>query len=698
MIKTFKKAIAIMVTLVFVLSLVPFSALAEDSSFKTVNLVFKKGQTTPITFGNTRTGNDYSDKWYQNGYNNGTYGIYLGTGYPAYAHVDFSGYEEILRNKETTISMKMVNRGSGSSYKINAFEIYLAPDSCDSIIFRDGTTFNQAIAVSSGFYDQTRPIFFSRSDTTAVSSYLSGELDPTTVLNVMDENFGNSIISLYMQGRSSSTRIKNDGSTYISIRYNEKEIDNQAYVNELAEELSWEKLSADSAGSVTRYSKLPLKYKGADITWTSSNNEIVNPETGVITQLRGEEVPVELKASLSYTDFADNTVTAADEKTINITVAPLTPTVVEVPVTLNKQIGVEYPDTPFPTEYTAYYYDYEPMYKQPDSGRGDTQGFFKFDLSDYLKEVEVATQIAFVPVNKNGKTTTNTMLTVLSNRNDDWTADITYNSAINSGMYTDPGYGKVYGFTIAKTNATAVPCVSETLTQAIKDAVAANPDEGLVSFRIGARDWNGISMQGNPRLEISYYEDDLMTDDELKAAKKDKVQWSALTSQDIDNVVADLNLPATWYGAPVTWASSDETVISLSGEVTVGSVAKNVTLTATVDGAVNTFNVTVPASKIALKSEYIHKSPTYANGGANLNYSAAIIYANEDLATTPDVIIATYSADGSELLDVTVKENVTITKGLTCVPSEYHYNFGKKLTKAIVVDDVTNLKPLAIAK
>lgn len=705
--KTFKKAIAIAMTLVFILSLVPFSAMAEDGDFKTVSLKFVKGQTTPINFGNTRTGDNYKSSWFQYGYSNGTYGIYFGSIYPVYAHIDFSGYEEILRNKETTISMTLKNRGkeSETSYKINAFEIYLAPDSCDSIIFSDGTTFNQAIAVSTGFYDQNRPIFFSRSDATAVSSYSSGELDPSNVLNVIDENPENSILSLYMQGRGGSTRINNAGSTFISIRYNEKEIDNQAYVNDLAEELSWEKFSADSAGSVTEYPDLPLKYKGANITWTSSNPEIFNTETGVITQLRGEEAPVKLTASLSYTDFAGNTVTA--EKDINITVASLEPTVKKVSVNLNKQIGVEYPDSPYPTQYTAYYYTSQEMYRIPESGKGDMHGFLKFDLSDSLKEVEAATEIALVLVNRNTASSTSSMVTVLSDRYDDWTKDITYNSAIDLGMYTDPGYGTAYGVTINKRLgvdengdpiSSATPYTSESFTKAIKDAVAANPDEGLVTFRISNRDWHQISMQGNPRIEITYYEEDLMTDDELKTAKKDKVQWSALTTQDIDNVVADLSLPATWYGAPVIWASSDESVISSSGEVTIGNETKEVTLTATIDDAVNTFKVTVPANKVAIKSERSHKLPTYNNGGANLNYSSAIVYANEDLNITPDVVIATYSADGETLLDVTVKENVIIKKGHTCVPSGYHYEFGNRITKAIVVDDITTLEPLGIAR
>ena len=388
------------------------------------------------------------------------------------------------------------------------------------------------------------------------------------------------------------------------------------------------------------------------------------------------------------------------------------PKVIRVKSTSNDvcQVGVRYQNDYFEHSSYTFYPTSGSMYVVPESGRGDVHAFVRIDLSDYVKYIEAATDISFTLVNRNNASFDRAMVTVLNDGCDDWlfgdSSGLTYNKAISSGMYTDPGYGVFYGVHIPNKNTSPKPVVSDELTQAIKNAVGVNPDEGLVTFRVSSANWEGISFQlsgnaGFPYVDISYYEEDVMTDEELAQAKKDKLLWSRITRQDIDNVVADLELPEKWYGKDVIWASSDDSVISSSGEVTVAAEAKTVTLTATIDGGVNEFNVTVPAGKIAVKSEYTHKqSGTKASGytdGSNLNYTGAHIYANEDIEGTFDVVIATYK--NGALYDVTMSDDVTITKGHVCIPSGHHYAFGSNVeTKVMVFDEMGVLKPLVEAR
>lgn len=695
--RAFRKSIVFILVLTFVMSLVPFgmsmSVMAAQAGEEpvTVHIPFvnvtghrsdKGSDTGALSKGSSYYYFRASDKWRGSG------------------QVDFSMYEEILRNEGTTVAFKFYTGnggyGSGGCYD---FEIFALKDALDSMVFKD-LTYNEANNL--GVWDKTRPVLYARSDATDYGSrkILTCDIDKNVLINTLDESLLNGMLSFGVTGYKTSTNQSSltvthpDSGVYIT--YYPSEIDKEAHLNEYKSEMTWDNLTSDSAADFKN--SLPNYFRGANIEWSANSNELNILSDGTFKRPRGGDVSATLTANVSMGEYAYS-------KNFEVTAPILLPIVKKVSATSAnvKQIGVKYGDTAYPTEYSAFYMNSSVMYDVPSSGRGDTHVFAKIDLSDSLKELEAATKVTFNLVNRNSSKTTNAMVAVLSNRYDKWDGTITYNSAINSGMYTDPGYCIEYGCTVNNSsNLVPAPIDTANMMKAIKDAVAANPDEGLVTFRISSRDWNQIAFQlsggaGWPFVEITYYEEDLMTDDELKAAKKDKVQWTALTSQDIDNVVSDLDLPATWYGAPVTWESSDESVITSSGEVIIGNESKNVTLTATVDKAVNTFNVTVPANKVATKSEITHRVG-YASGGANLNYSAAIIYANEDIAGTPDVIIATYNADGM-LDEITVKENVTIKKGLTCVPSGYHYVTSKSATtKAFVVDDIETLNPLGIAR
>lgn len=619
--------------------------------------------------------------------------INLGGSYAGVAQLNLSGYEEILKNPGTSIKLGLRSEANMANGNLSDYTVYLAPDKAD--VYKVGDTYTSVQAL--GAFDTSRPVLAIDNDgitTSAAGTLVTVDANKENLIKVLDEvGSQNSIVTLYITTTSKSAAdMTKDG---LTISYFESEIDDAAYPEELKEDFKLENLTTDSAESLVN--NLPAFFRGATVEW-SSDKDVISAD-GKLKRSKEADVEATLVATVSYKN-------GGFTKSFDAVIAKLIPTVKTVSMSAISYIGAASADSVLQSEFSAYYLVSAAHGDSTANGRGDRHVFMKFDLSKVLKELDAATKITLnignrLPQGNSG------MITVMSNRFDKWDNTLTYNMATRYGMYSDRGYHIEYGVPF-NTSKTVVD--SSEFQQAVKEAVAANPDEGLVTFRISSSDYNQNSFQingaaGTPYIEISYFEDDLKTDAELLASKKGSVQWAAVTSQDIDNVVADLTLPATWYGSEIIWASGDENVISKDGKVTIGETAKEVILTATVDGVANEFKITVPASKLAVKSEYTHRENDIddegkrdATVGSNLNYTEAILYANEDIAGTPDVILAIYNEDRTVLESVSVIEDVTIKKGYNCLISEHHYVFDKKVTKAIVVDDMASLTPLAVAR
>lgn len=290
MIKTFKKALAIMMTIVFAISLVPTFALAEEGEIKTASFAFSN--TERIDYGYTVASSSRYGEW-----NHRPTNCYMRSNYPTFVQIDLTGYEEVLKNKNTKVYMNLIQASSNYPLTGNV-DVYLAADNCDQLNFSDATTFNHNIAMSSKFTSKERPVFFSLTSITSPCS--SGELSPDTLVTVLDENNANSKIALYMQGSAKGSLSK---TTSFNIIYDEKEIDNQDYVNDLANKLTWNIISSDAQNNVASKLNLPKKFYGADVTWTSTNENAINPSSGEVTINPESYTYVTLTASLKYTNF-----------------------------------------------------------------------------------------------------------------------------------------------------------------------------------------------------------------------------------------------------------------------------------------------------------------------------------------------------------------------------------------------------------
>ena len=152
----------------------------------------------------------------------------------------------------------------------------------------------------------------------------------------------------------------------------------------------------------------------------------------------------------------------------------------------------------------------------------------------------------------------------------------------------------------------------------------------------------------------------------------------------IDKVGADLSLPETFYGADVTWESSDETVITSSGEVIPAAEDAHVTLTATVNGLKKVFDVIVPAN-----TDFVLDSK-------QADYVSATVWAKEACDSCV-LVVATYIDDTLYEVDVRDK-NFTLAKGENFIWTKLIGDEPGEVVKVMLLKDMETITPLAIAK
>ena len=119
-----------------------------------------------------------------------------------------------------------------------------------------------------------------------------------------------------------------------------------------------------------------------------------------------------------------------------------------------------------------------------------------------------------------------------------------------------------------------------------------------------------------------------------KVGKATEVDFSL----NLGYVTKDIDLPAEYDGKEITWKSSDETVVTNDGKVTRGNKNKEVTLTATIDGADKEFKIVVLKEGEDIAT-YVSNSPAVGQDGgmkiaAKKNGSFEALHKNQPIMYT----------------------------------------------------------------
>lgn len=642
-----------------------------------------------------------SDKPAQTGLpsSGGTKYVNTGSIWKGHAQIDLSDYEEILRNPHTTVTYTLSSGNGYSTGKCYDFKFIAQPDRNDAY---NAVELSYTEANALGWWDASdKAVVFERSDSTEIKTNgngnLKGDVNKEALVNALNESHINGLVSFgIIPGASGNTSALAMGkaANYLTITYYPVEIDDADFFESNKAEFVWDNLTSDSIDNLTN--DLPTYFRGGEISWVSSDGTVKND--GSLYGSKTEKLSDKITATYTY---AGNTYS----KEFDVTLAIYLPITITIPSTSEDStyVNSKYPDEAigiYEKAYDQFATENIGVFNKDEDGvvKRDRMIFFRWDLTDYEDILDVATDVSVDWSNKSGDYTEGEpkfAFTIMNNVNDTWkNSTLTYNIAVNSGMRTDPGIYTVNNLTLVKEMSIKDPG----LLGAFKTALAQNPENSVISAKMTGESWEPIVIRSNSRtydLKITYYPRDVEEKaDAFLGEKFDNMPWNAVSFQDIDNVVADLDLPGEIYGSEITWTSDDESVIvASSGEVITGDTAKTVNLTASVGDKTKTFAVTVPAKDIVVKSTTVRSNGMACNG----NTTEAHVYANEDVEGTPDVIVATYQND--ELVNIRLHENSAIKAGFNCFYSDLHsLEPSNIVTKVIVLDDMGTLKPLAVAK
>ncbi len=291
-VKSFKRTISLLLSLIFVLSCVPVVGMAEE-------IVYTDDTVDMINLVNTKSDNPGDGN--QLAYTSYTNTIRISSSqWNAYGQFDLSGYEEILENENTTVTFEMTVGGQFRTHTPAALKIYLMDDSCD--YFTSDITYTDAGLLGLHDPDKNGQIISDVADQT----YSIGDTHKTEdikaeILKALRQGKDNSRVTFVFTTTSTNTFFLRD-SAKLTIKYNAEEIDDDAYAEEVKDEIKWSDISQEDIAAVTQNLTLPTTLYGADISWQSSKDAVIN-SVGVVTQSYEKEA-VTLTANVTYKDSA----------------------------------------------------------------------------------------------------------------------------------------------------------------------------------------------------------------------------------------------------------------------------------------------------------------------------------------------------------------------------------------------------------
>ncbi len=574
MMKLTKKFIAIMLTVVFVLSMLPMGVLAEA---KQVKLLMTNWSTTRSndTYQTLSSSNSIQIR------NNGGGNIYYG-----HSQLDLTGYEEILGNSLTRMTVSLRGGTGSSTYSVNDFDIAVLPDSTDGY---DAKTMIHSEAEALGLHSTTdRVVLYTyTSDASATGITIGSEISVRDVLDMLNTGYDNSIVTfVYSSVNNERSYIDTDhNDTFIAINYDDSEINNQEYVNSAAEKLTWDILSSEDKNMVTSNLNLPKKFYGAYVVWESSNPDVINPSSGEVVVQSDAAISVTLTARLSYSGISDTTYTASQP--FNVVVRDPASIVEDERIELSNYAYSRSSDSNKENEkdYPYGYYTYDGIGDVIRTGSSFT-AYGQFDLSGYeeiLANPNTTVSTRFEAGGENSGKIYDIKAILAADKADVYKQDtVTYNIAEEIGLHDDDRpllFIKSDGTSYNRGSVVPFESNKDTLIEALNEGT----DNSVVSLH-----FVGITYGENSNLRvsseksglfISYDKSEINNTEYLKEVK-DALTWDVISKGKQDKVSADLYLPTKFKGAKIVWESNDA-AISSDGKVDfANNKGKTVKLTA----------------------------------------------------------------------------------------------------------------------
>ena len=227
----------------------------------------------------------------------GTDNIYYG-----YFQADLSGYEEILHNPNTKITLDLSCGGGSAAYPAGDYQLVLFPDRMDGY---DHTAITHNYAKNNGMQDASNGVII-HEDSDGVANNrkdISLEIDIQTYLTALDAGINGKLTFGIIPLETTRSTIGHffplKEASGLTISYYDEEIEDEEYFAELEDNFTWQAITDDAEGVLIN--DLPTYYKGARIAWESNNNTVT--ESGKVVAVPGEITADTITATVLYKDY-----------------------------------------------------------------------------------------------------------------------------------------------------------------------------------------------------------------------------------------------------------------------------------------------------------------------------------------------------------------------------------------------------------
>ena len=320
--KLSKKFIAIMLTFVFALSLVPFSASAETETLtltltgtdKLAGEMYGGDSTNRTTIGSGLTAGSSKDFRFKNDTN--------ASALKTFIQYNVSKLIPYLSGSDTEITFSIVHGGNSSSRKTYAYDLYILKGDYVSVDGSGAATslLSMQYAMDKGLVEQRtvsgRTYYDLVDESTGllkkVDSYTSngnrGAYSHTILGSDIKEYLGKTgWITFVFSSPSADTNLSyirpllEKTNLYASYNTDQAQTDD-AILGEIRESFTWNDVSSEPQNLVTSATKLPNGFRMADIAWTANVDGVIGDDGYSIVGLEGEITSATLTATFTYKD------------------------------------------------------------------------------------------------------------------------------------------------------------------------------------------------------------------------------------------------------------------------------------------------------------------------------------------------------------------------------------------------------------
>lgn len=659
MLKMFRKTISLFMAIVFVMTIMPHGAVAEDaggSSLTSKIISFSK----PANSRKNIPGTHYTVRPYDANTN------YIRCGnndWYAYVQLDLTGYEEILGNESTDLKLSL--RGLKANYPMNNYVAYAINDAIEDY---DDQTITYTSANSQGLhkFSENAMLIASDGNVTDVKKSVS-DVDDEAFNSVLAQGLDNSIVTIVFEGMPGSAQsciFYQYDDCGLVLDYDPSEINNQEYIDTLLANVNTlEDLIGE--GGLTEETGLPNTYRGMDVAWQSSDPDYITNDGKVYHHLTAKDVT--LTATFSYKGIDENATLATATKAFTVNVEAETPVEVKIPFTNSAYSRHSYPDEAFGVQ------SKDGVAAKSITTGGDFEAYTQFNLRGYeeiIKNPNTTVQIQLVAGMQYSTQKIYNVKGILAPDQIDsynWET-ITYNTANQMGFHNTENRPVLF----EKNDDVEIKNGSMVTVDASKDALLTALEESDINsvvsvYLAGGSGGNSMIRVNNENtcLVIKYYESEI-DDDAFFADIESSFTLDKITGDPANALVN--TLPTYYKGADIVWSSAEGYVTS-SGEITLPS-----------DSAI--VNDTVTAT-VTYKDKSFTKNFAVTLCNGNLVLGTPAILVEDGVATGSIRVINATGEDASYILYLAVYDGGEL---INLVPGTLNAAKGTEITKTLTAD------------